>query len=87
MRAIHLKSFDYRVLNLLLYKLRGEEVSTKQTPLLVSQWIWILYLMIHICLFLSFFGTLVEKVNELHMDFLSISEFLVEVADDLYASF
>jgi predicted DNA-binding transcriptional regulator len=48
MRAIHLKSFDYRVLNLLLYKLRGEEV------------------------------------NELHMDFLSISEFLVEVADDLF---
>ncbi|KAL1225717.1 hypothetical protein V5N11_005366 [Cardamine amara subsp. amara] len=48
MRAIHLKSFDYRVLNLLLYKLRGVEV------------------------------------NELHMDFLSISEFLVEVADDLF---
>ncbi|XP_023636342.1 uncharacterized protein LOC17881639 isoform X2 [Capsella rubella] len=48
MRAIHLKSFDYRVLNLLLYKLRG------------------------------------EGVNELHMDFLSISEFLVEVADDLF---
>ncbi|XP_010491698.1 PREDICTED: uncharacterized protein LOC104769236 isoform X1 [Camelina sativa] len=48
MRAIHLKSFDYRVLNLLLYKLRGEEL------------------------------------NELHMDFLSISEFLVEVADDLF---
>ncbi|CAN8256728.1 unnamed protein product [Cochlearia groenlandica] len=48
MRAIHLKSFDYRVLNLLLYKLKGEEV------------------------------------NELHMDFLSISEFLVEVADDLF---
>ncbi|KFK25339.1 hypothetical protein AALP_AA8G099800 [Arabis alpina] len=48
MRAIHLKSFDYRVLNLLLYKLRGEEV------------------------------------NELHMDFMSTSEFLVEVADDLF---
>ncbi|KAG2274229.1 hypothetical protein Bca52824_056784 [Brassica carinata] len=48
MRAIHLKSFDYRVLNLLLYKLRGVEV------------------------------------NELHMEFLSVSEFLVEVADDLY---
>ncbi|XP_018445623.1 uncharacterized protein LOC108817440 isoform X2 [Raphanus sativus] len=48
MRAIHLKSFDYRVLNLLLYKLRGEEV------------------------------------NELHMEFLSVSEFLVEVADDLF---
>ncbi|KAG7554795.1 hypothetical protein ISN44_As11g009970 [Arabidopsis suecica] len=48
MRAIHLKSFDYRVLNLLLYKLRREEV------------------------------------NELHMDFLSVSEFLVEVADDLF---
>ncbi|CAH8270664.1 unnamed protein product [Arabidopsis lyrata] len=48
MRAIRLKSFDYRVLNLLLYKLREEEV------------------------------------NELHMDFLSISEFLVEVADDLF---
>ncbi|KAF3439260.1 hypothetical protein FNV43_RR17536 [Rhamnella rubrinervis] len=48
MKAIHLKSFDYRVMNLLLYQLRG------------------------------------EQVNELHMDFLSISEFLVEVADDLF---
>lgn len=48
MTAIHLKSFDYRVMNLLLYKLRG------------------------------------EKVEELHMEFLSVSEFLVEVADDLY---
>ncbi|XP_072991847.1 uncharacterized protein [Typha latifolia] len=48
MRAIHLKSFDYRVLNLLLYQLRGHEV------------------------------------NELHMEFLSVSEFLVEVSDDLY---
>ncbi|RVX23239.1 hypothetical protein CK203_000444 [Vitis vinifera] len=47
MRAIHLKSFDYRVLNLLLYQLRG------------------------------------AKVNDLHMEFLSISEFLVEVSDDL----
>ncbi|KAG6660995.1 hypothetical protein CIPAW_03G143900 [Carya illinoinensis] len=47
MRAIHLKSFDYRVLNLLLYQLRG------------------------------------EKVNDLHMEFLSVSEFLVEVSDDL----
>ncbi|KAF9607918.1 hypothetical protein IFM89_003732 [Coptis chinensis] len=42
MRAIHLKSFDYRVLSLLLYQL-------KET-----------------------------QVNEMHMDFLSISEFLVE---------
>ncbi|XP_042971444.1 uncharacterized protein LOC122303642 isoform X2 [Carya illinoinensis] len=48
MRAIHLKSFDYRVLNLLLYQLRG------------------------------------EKVNDLHMEFLSVSEFLVEVSDDLF---
>ncbi|KAK2977047.1 hypothetical protein RJ640_007505 [Escallonia rubra] len=48
MRAIHLKSFDYRVLNLLLYQLRK------------------------------------EKVNELHMEFLSVSEFLVEIADDLF---
>ncbi|KAG0482843.1 hypothetical protein HPP92_010927 [Vanilla planifolia] len=48
MRAIHLKSFDYRVLNLLVYQLR--------------------------C----------EPVNELHMEFLSVSEFLVEVSDDLY---
>ncbi|KAK9949543.1 hypothetical protein M0R45_005061 [Rubus argutus] len=47
-KAIHLKSFDYRVLNLLLYQLRG------------------------------------EKINELHMEFLSVSEFLVEVADDLF---
>ncbi|KAG2325688.1 hypothetical protein Bca52824_008416 [Brassica carinata] len=50
-KAIHLKSFDYRVLNLLLYKLRGVENG--------------------------------EKVNELHMEFLSVSEFVVEVADDL----
>ncbi|XP_031093645.1 uncharacterized protein LOC115998264 [Ipomoea triloba] len=48
MQAIRLKSFDYRVLNLLLYQLRG------------------------------------EKVNELHMEFLSISEFLVEICDDLF---
>ncbi|WOL08725.1 hypothetical protein Cni_G17478 [Canna indica] len=48
MRAICLKSFDYRVLNLLLYQLRG------------------------------------QQVNELHMEFLSISEYLVELADDLY---
>ncbi|MED6168959.1 hypothetical protein PIB30_016877 [Stylosanthes scabra] len=48
MKAIHLKSFDYRVLNLLLYQLRG------------------------------------AKVEELHMEFLSVSEFLVEVSDDLY---
>ncbi|XWS33348.1 hypothetical protein CRYUN_Cryun22dG0074000 [Craigia yunnanensis] len=47
MRAIHLKSFDYQVLNLLLYQLRGEEV------------------------------------NDLHMEFLSVSEFLVEISDDL----
>ncbi|XP_030463309.1 uncharacterized protein LOC115683049 isoform X6 [Syzygium oleosum] len=47
-RAIHLKSFDYRVLNLLLYELRG------------------------------------EKVNDLHMEFLSISEYLVEISDDLF---
>eukprot|EP00268_Persea_americana_P045005 TRINITY_DN4567_c0_g1_i1.p1 TRINITY_DN4567_c0_g1~~TRINITY_DN4567_c0_g1_i1.p1 ORF type:complete len:309 (+),score=56.45 TRINITY_DN4567_c0_g1_i1:390-1316(+) len=47
MRAIHLKSFDYRVLNLLLYQLRE------------------------------------QPVNDLHMEFLSISEFLVEVSDDL----
>ncbi|XP_075653411.1 uncharacterized protein LOC142623830 isoform X4 [Castanea sativa] len=47
-RAIHLKSFDYRVLNLLLYQLRG------------------------------------EKVNDLHMEFLCVSEFLVEVSDDLF---
>ncbi|KAJ4950497.1 hypothetical protein NE237_027329 [Protea cynaroides] len=48
MRAIHLKSFDFRVLNMLLYQLRG------------------------------------EQVNELHMEFLSISEFLVEISDDLF---
>nr|XP_016490865.1 PREDICTED: uncharacterized protein LOC107810590 [Nicotiana tabacum] len=48
MRAIHLKSFDYRVLNLLFYQLRG------------------------------------EKVDDMHMEFLSISEFLVEVSDDLF---
>ncbi|KAK6775122.1 hypothetical protein RDI58_026123 [Solanum bulbocastanum] len=48
MKAIHLKSFDYRVLNLLLYQLRG------------------------------------EKVNDMHMEFLTISEFLVEISDDLF---
>ncbi|XP_057251639.1 uncharacterized protein LOC104895648 isoform X4 [Beta vulgaris subsp. vulgaris] len=48
MRAIHLKSFDYRVLNLLLYQLRGEEV------------------------------------DDLHMEFLTVSEFLVEISDDLF---
>ncbi|XP_075653601.1 uncharacterized protein LOC142623994 isoform X4 [Castanea sativa] len=47
MRAIHLKSSDYRILNLLLYQLRA------------------------------------EKVNDLHMEFLSVTEFLVEVSDDL----
>nr|XP_023889827.1 uncharacterized protein LOC112001892 [Quercus suber] len=47
MRAIHLKSSDYRIINLLLYQLRG------------------------------------EKVNDLHMEFLSVAEFLVEVSDDL----
>ncbi|KAD3640207.1 hypothetical protein E3N88_29430 [Mikania micrantha] len=47
MEAIHLKSFDYRVLNLLLYQLNGKEV------------------------------------NETHMEFLSVSEFLVEISDDL----
>lgn len=45
-----------------------------------------LKIVFNIYVFSSLFGTL-EKVNELHMDFLSISEFLVEVADDLYASF
>lgn len=48
LRAIHLKSFDYRVLNLLLYQLRGEEV------------------------------------NDLHMEFLTVSEYLVEISDDLF---
>jgi len=48
MKAIHVKSFDYRVLNLLMYQLTG------------------------------------QQVNELHMDFLSVSEFLVEISDDLY---
>ncbi|KAG9451466.1 hypothetical protein H6P81_011431 [Aristolochia fimbriata] len=47
-RAIHLKSFDYRVLNLLLYQLRD------------------------------------QQVNDLHMEFLSVSEFLVEISDDLF---
>ncbi|KZV51340.1 hypothetical protein F511_12035, partial [Dorcoceras hygrometricum] len=47
--AIQLKSFDYRVLNLLLYQLRGAMVS-----------------------------------HEAHMDFLSVSELLVEISDDLF---
>ncbi|KAK9162737.1 hypothetical protein Syun_003639 [Stephania yunnanensis] len=48
LRAVHLKSFDYRVLNLLVYQLMREEV------------------------------------NEVHMEFLSVSEFLVEISDDLF---
>lgn len=32
MKAIHLKSFDYRVLNLLLYQLRGQEVDFFTIP-------------------------------------------------------
>ncbi|XP_051217620.1 uncharacterized protein [Lolium perenne] len=48
MKAIHLKSFDYRVLNLIMYQLTG------------------------------------QQVNELHMEFLTVSEFLVEISDDLY---
>ncbi|XP_020198994.1 uncharacterized protein [Aegilops tauschii subsp. strangulata] len=48
MEAIHLKSFDYRVLNLMMYRLTG------------------------------------QQVNDLHMEFLSVSEFLVEICDDLY---
>ncbi|GBG78346.1 hypothetical protein CBR_g26374 [Chara braunii] len=47
LKALKFKSFDYRVLSLLLYGLRGVEV------------------------------------NSLHMDFLSVSELLVEIADDL----
>ncbi|KAM3367769.1 hypothetical protein ACQJBY_016369 [Aegilops geniculata] len=47
MEAIHLKSFDYRVLNLMMYRLTG------------------------------------QQVNDLHMEFLSVSEFLVEICDDL----
>ncbi|GJN27436.1 hypothetical protein PR202_gb15462 [Eleusine coracana subsp. coracana] len=47
MRAIHLKSFDYRVLNLLMYQLTS------------------------------------QQINDLHMDFLSVSELLVEISDDL----
>ncbi|KAM3387346.1 hypothetical protein ACQJBY_010280 [Aegilops geniculata] len=47
MEAIHLKSFDYRVLNLMMYQLTG------------------------------------QQVNDLHMEFLSVSEFLVEICDDL----
>lgn len=48
MRAVRLKSFDYRVLNLLLYELSN------------------------------------QPVNERHMEFLSVSEFLVEISDDLF---
>jgi len=48
LRAIRLKSFDYRVLNLLLYGLRNEPVDVA------------------------------------HYEFLSISELLVEIADDLF---
>lgn len=84
MRAIHLKSFDYRVLNLLLYKLRGEEVSSSHhvpCHFLMRSHIPSVF---GLC-FVFFLLETTEKVNELHMEFLSVSEFLVEVADDLYA--
>ncbi|KAI5082375.1 hypothetical protein GOP47_0002118 [Adiantum capillus-veneris] len=48
MQAIKLKSFDYRVLNLLLYAMLN------------------------------------KPVNEIHMEFLSASELLVEISDDLF---
>eukprot|EP00249_Psilotum_nudum_P011299 c23088_g1_i2 orf=484-1761(-) len=48
LKASRLKSFDYRVLNLLLYRLTN------------------------------------KLVDEMHMEFLSVSEFLVEVSDDLF---
>nr|XP_024365945.1 uncharacterized protein LOC112277635 isoform X2 [Physcomitrium patens] len=48
LRALRLKSFDYRILNLLLY------------------------------------GLLHEPVNEAHFEFLSVSELLVEISDDLF---
>lgn len=48
MRAVKLKSFDYRVLNLLLYEMSN------------------------------------QPVNETHMEFLSASEVLVEISDDLF---
>ena len=38
MRAIHLKSFDYRVLNLLLYQLRGAKVISCNTFFVVISW-------------------------------------------------
>lgn len=106
-KAIHLKSFDYRVLNLLLYQLRGEQVaflydiclchmcsgfllqmsievisfSKKKKSILniIQSYSSIFTLVLFSC---TFFEAIV-KVNEVHMDFLSISEFLVEVADDL----
>lgn len=40
LRAIHLKSFDYRVLNLLLYQLRGEEVFPFVDYLGVKLFLW-----------------------------------------------
>eukprot|EP00252_Welwitschia_mirabilis_P021236 TRINITY_DN5378_c0_g1_i9.p1 TRINITY_DN5378_c0_g1~~TRINITY_DN5378_c0_g1_i9.p1 ORF type:complete len:384 (-),score=79.71 TRINITY_DN5378_c0_g1_i9:440-1591(-) len=48
LRALRFKSFDYRVLNLVMYGLTN------------------------------------RQVNEIHMNFLEISEILVEISDDLY---
>ncbi|KAG8481533.1 hypothetical protein CXB51_026317 [Gossypium anomalum] len=79
MRAIHLKSFDYRVLNLLLYQLRGQESAFIHYKTL-SKCIHRLYVftMIYLALYILFL------VNDLHMEFLSVSEFLVEISDDLF---
>ncbi|TXG60165.1 hypothetical protein EZV62_014738 [Acer yangbiense] len=68
MRAIQLKSFDYRVLNLLLYQLRQEKVIS----------------LLHNVKYILDSLTPTVKVNDLHMEFLSISELLVEISDDLF---
>ncbi|OIW01094.1 hypothetical protein TanjilG_25202 [Lupinus angustifolius] len=75
MKAIHLKSFDYRVLNLLLYQLRGAMDDVLENNFNILR------------MFVRIYGASIAPSmlpEELHMEFLSISEFLVEVSDDLY---
>ncbi|URE47493.1 hypothetical protein MUK42_25141 [Musa troglodytarum] len=82
MKAIHLKSFDYRVLNLLLCQLGGQEYSTGTHTLrlgILTRPLWQESLD-------SPYSLSSSVVNELQMEFLSVSEFLVEIADDFFNS-
>lgn len=106
MQALRLKSFDYRVLNLLLYGLRKEPVSSHdfhnchmlslKVPIRFCfqfchyslSSVYIFCLLGFLCIFLVGADLITgiarnEQVNEAHYEFLSISEVLVEIADDL----